>query len=69
MAPGTTPTRATSSADCAGAVAARRTGRVWGAGAGNAPIPTASRTSSSRARPTTASVNDRQPKSGSGPTR
>ena len=44
------PTCATRSADWRGAVAARRTGRVWGAGAGNAPSPTTRRTPSCAAK-------------------
>ena len=63
------PTRSIRSAEAAGAVAARRTGRVCGAGAGKAPRPTAIRTRHDLASPTTASVKDRQWKSGSGPTR
>ena len=54
------PTRATRSADSGGAVAARRTGRVWGAGAGKAPSPTTIRTPSSRASVTT-EVDERGP--------
>src|ERR1700722_6377860 len=67
--PWTMPTRSIRSAEAGGAVAANRTGRVCGAGAGKAPRPTTIRTRHERANPTTASVKARHWKSGSGPTR
>ncbi len=49
------------------AVAERRTGRVWGTGAGKAPNPMTSSTPSWRPRATTSEVNWCQRRSGSGP--
>ena len=64
------PTKPTCWASCSfEAVEASLTGRVWGAPAGKPPKPTISRVSMARATSTTAAENDRQRRSGSGPTR